>query len=478
MLQDTTPAAAPLTLPPLLGELWRLLAAHRPAVHQVRCFDRLRALVLGHLCTAARHTLTQVLLALGLVDADWSAFYRLFSHARLDYEVLTRCFVRATLAQIPAEGPYVVTLEGVPLPRSSQRMPGTAWLKNPRTPPWKPGSHRAQRFLPLAALLPRWWGYCRALPLRWVPAFPPKAVPGAATPQTEGDAARVQLHWLRAELEAAGRVEQELLALGDGSFDVVDLWPTLPERTTLLARTACNRVLYELPPPGAHRNRRYGARAQRPEAWLRTRGGWQRTTVCVRSRDLVLRYRVAGPYVRKGAAQRPLFLLVVKGSGQARGHRRRRRKPAFWLVNAVWREGQWVLPDPAAQLLAWAGQRWDTEVAQREMKTDFGVGAVQCWHPVATVRAIQQQVWAYAVCVLAGYRAWGYAGHPAALRPRGLWWRGAARWSLATLWRGYRQACAQQAAVHPARAGTRGTWAEKEAGLHRLDAVFAAALPV
>ena len=74
MLQDTTPAALPITLPPLLVELWRLLAAHRPAVRQARCFDRLRALVVGQLCSAARRTITQVLLTLGLIDADWSAF--------------------------------------------------------------------------------------------------------------------------------------------------------------------------------------------------------------------------------------------------------------------------------------------------------------------------------------------------------------------------------------------------------------------
>ena len=74
------------------------------------------------------------------------------------------------------------------------------------------------------------------------------------------------------------------------------------------------------------------------------------------------------------------------------------------------------------------------------MKSDAGVGAVQCWSVPATVRAAQWQVWAYAVGVLAGYRAWGYDRHPAALRPPGLWWRGAARWSIATLWRGYRQA--------------------------------------
>jgi hypothetical protein len=78
MIAHTTSAAAPVlapaALPPLLGALWRLLAAHRRAVRQARCFDRLRVLVLGQLRAVARHTITQVLLALGLVDADPSAF--------------------------------------------------------------------------------------------------------------------------------------------------------------------------------------------------------------------------------------------------------------------------------------------------------------------------------------------------------------------------------------------------------------------
>jgi hypothetical protein len=347
-------------------------------------------------------------------------------------------------------------------------MPGTAWLKNPRTPPFKPGSHRAQRYLHLAALLPRWQGYSRALPLRFVPAFPPKAVAGAADPCTEWAAGRAQLHWLRAELDAAGRSEQPILALGDGGFDVVDLWKELPARTTLLARTACNRVLYALPPADAHRNRRYGVRARTPQAWLAERAGWSRLTLTVRGRALALRYRVEGPFVREGAPHRPLFLLVVKGStAEQRRHWRRRREPAYYLVNAVQREdGTWALPLAAEELLAWAWQRWEVEVAQRAMKSDAGVGAAQCWSVPATVRAAQWPVWAYAVGVLAGYRAWGYAGHPAALRPPGLWWRGAARWSIATLWRGYRHALD----LHLGRAGTRGTWAEIETALHHLDA--------
>jgi hypothetical protein len=137
-----------------------------------------------------------------------------------------------------------------------------------------------------------------------------------------------------------------------------------------------------------------------------------RPPLTVRGRDLPLRYRVEGPFVREGAPHRPLFLLVVKGSTptpEQRRHWRRRREPAFYLVNAVRQaDGTWAPPLPAAELLAWAWQRWEVEVAHRAMKSDAGVGAVQCWHPHATVRAVQWQAWAYAVCVLAGYRAWGY----------------------------------------------------------------------
>jgi hypothetical protein len=476
MREDTTLLAAvagrPAPVPALLRELWHLLAAHRPAVRQARCFVRLRALVVGTVLAVARPTITGLLLTLGLHDADWSAFYRLFSRQRLDYDLLTRCYLRATLAQMPPEGPYVTVVDGTQLPRASRTMPGTAWLKCPRTPPFQPGIHRAHRYLHLAALLPRWCGYSRALPLRFVPAFPPTAVPGAAAPRTEWAAGLEQLRWLRSELDGAGRADQAVLALADGAFDVVDLWRDLPARTTLLARTARNRALYTLPPPEAHRNRRYGARARTPQAWVRERGGWLRTTLTVRGRELPLRYRVEGPFLREGAPHRPLFLLVVKGStAEQRRHWRRRREPAFYLVNAVRQaDGTWALPFPAAELLAWAWQRWEVEVAHRAMKSDAGVGAVQCWHPHATVRAVQWQAWAYAVAVLAGYRAWGYDRHPAAVRPAGLWWRGAARWSVATLWRGYRLALASHPALHPAHAGTRGTWPETEDWVQQMDA--------
>jgi hypothetical protein len=424
----------------LLVELLELLAAFRPAFGQARSYRRCVALVFGSVCAFARHTLSQLLLALGVTEGDWSAWYRLFSKQRIDVDALDAELVRQTLPEIPGAGPYAVAMDGVQVPRRSLKLPGTSWLRAPRTPKWKPGIHRAQRFFHLAALLPITpQGYGRALPLRFVPAFPPKAVPGRTAPRTEVQAACAELLWLRRQLDAAGRAAQVLLGVADGAYSAAELWAGLPPRTALVARCAKNRALFRPPEPPARPRRgaprKYGERAPTPTDFLHERGGWQQAIVPVRGRSIPLRYRVEGPSLVRKAPTRPLFLLVVAGVRQPRI----RREPTFWLVSAVpTADGGWALPDPAPELLGWAWQRWEIEVCHRELKSGFGLGEPQCWNQTATEVVTAWQAWAYAVLVLAGVRAWGLEGAP--LHPPGRWWPGARRWSLGTLWRGYRQA--------------------------------------
>lgn len=477
MVEHTSaPPTAP-ALPPLLAALLALVAAHRPAFRQERPFQRALALVFGHLFAFARHTITQCLVALGLTEADWSAWYRLFSVPRFDYDRLTACFLDEFLTALPAEGPVVAVVDGVQVGRSSRTMPGTAWLKDPHTPPFKPGPWRAQRFVHLAGLLPRTAdGYSRALPLRWEPAFPEKAVrPAGMAARREWEAGLAGINWLRQHLDRAGRPAQRLLVVGDGSYDVTDLWAGLPARVTLLARTARNRALYALPaaaPPRRGAPRKYGDRAPTPAAWLHERSGWQDTTLAVRSRTIPVRYRVEGPFVVKGAASQPLFLLVVKGV--ARQGRHRRREPAFWLVSAVQDGETWQLPLPAEELLAWAWQRWEVEVCHRELKSGFGLGEIQCWGPLSAVLSVRWTAWVYAVAVLAGVRAWGLTEGP--VRPPGRWWGGARRWSLGTLWRGYRQALWGTREFRALWTGTGATWCEKETWLAGLQNAVAGSL--
>lgn len=83
------------------------------------------------------------------------------------------------------------------------------------------------------------------------------------------------------------------------------------------------------------------------------------------------------PFVRAGLPQRPLFLLVVKGIhclvGKKKPHYKH-RNPAFYLISAVQQGDTWQLRLPIEPLLAWLWQRWELEVAHREMKSGLGVG--------------------------------------------------------------------------------------------------------
>ncbi|QIN82643.1 hypothetical protein GBA63_08305 [Rubrobacter tropicus] len=468
MPRNAAVPAEPSSSPPLLGSLLRLLAAHRPAFRQERTFRRMQALLLGCLFSFARRTVTQALVTLGLTDHDWSAFYRLFNEPRLDYEVLTGCFFRKTLEHLPEERPCVAVVDGVQVPRHSHKMPGTSWLKHPKTPPFMPGPHRAQRFLHLAALLPRSAeGYTRALPLRWEPAFPEKAVlPDGTDPRKQWEPAVLAVRWLRARLDEAGRASQRLLVLGDGDFSVAKMRALLPEGVVLMTRFARNRILRELPVPETvvrrGRPRFYGPRARKPHEWLGERSGWRRARLRVRGRTVSPRYRVEGPFLLERAPGRPVFLVVVKGVQRASGRgRRARRDPAFWIVSAVRDCEGWRLPFSAAELLSWAWQRWEVEVSHREMKTGFGLGEIQCWSKEAAVLAVQWQAWAYGVLVLAGYRAWGMGLGP--IRPPGRWWNGSGRWSLGSLWRGYHYELWGTEEFRPIFAATGDGWPEKEA---------------
>jgi hypothetical protein len=242
----------------------------------------------------------------------------------------------------------------------------------------------------------------------------------------------------------------------------------------VLARSAKNRVLYQLPAtPQSNqrgRKRRYGERAATPQQVWQQRQGWQKRTLEVRGRTRHLQVKVRGVIVRQGAAHCPLFLIVVRGKDNART----RREPLPFLVNAQQADdGSWQLPLPLDTLLFWAWQRWEIEVCHRELKSNFGLGNKQCFNPQAAVASVQWSAWVYALLLLAGYRTFGLTSAPAVPTR---WWRGSQRWSLNTLWRAYRAALWQQPEFHPLCSPSPPDWGEKELLLWALrNAVLAAA---
>lgn len=427
----------------LLKHLAQLIEAHRPLFRQERVFQRVALLLVAELVVFARHTVTQLLMSVGQTETDWSGWYRLFSQRRFPYERASEVLFGETLQHVGADELYVVAGDSSQTRRSSRKMEGAHWLHNPQSPVFKRGIHIAQRWFNGSWLLPAENGYSRALPLRWLPAFTEKSQPQATQPCKEWEAASAFLLWLKRQLAAHGRANQQVLMVADGHYDTLNLWKHLPEGVTLMARSAKNRVLWTLPGPTARKNCKYGERAPTPADYWRERKGWRHLQLQVRGRTRHLQVKVAGPFLRKGAPNRPLFLIVVRG----KGNKRTQRPPLPFLVNAGQdAAGQWCLPLPVEQLLFWAWQRWEIEVAHRELKSNFGLGNKQCWNPQAAILSVQWSAWVYALLLLAGYRSWGLTGAPPV---PSRWWRGSGRWSLNTLWRGYRAALWGSHQFHP-----------------------------
>ena len=295
-------------------KLLSLLQAHRAVFKQERVYMRGVALVLAEVMAFGRHTVTQLLQVLGVTEGDWSSWRRLWSKPRVEEERLAQQLVCESLVHVSSEEYYVIGTDGTQIPRTSGRMPGVSWLKSPRTPVFSPGIHRAQRFVHGCWFTPMANGYSRAIPLRFVPAFPAKAKAGLVAACKEWEAGIAFVQWLRMQLDCLGREAQPVLYLADSSYETAELWKALPPHVTAALRTARNRALYAYLPPSQRKRRRlYGLRVARPADWFVQRKGYTTCRLLIRGRMRQLRYRLEGPVVCRGAPDVPLFLLIVGG---------------------------------------------------------------------------------------------------------------------------------------------------------------------
>ena len=138
----------------LLTELMILIGKCEAVYKQKRVFTRVIALVMAELFAFGRHTITQLLLTLGVTEADWSAWYRVFSHGRFDEEATSEIMVREMLHELDESELFVVGVDGFHVPRCSQKMPGTGWMRGLNTARFRPGIQRGQRFVEGSWLTP------------------------------------------------------------------------------------------------------------------------------------------------------------------------------------------------------------------------------------------------------------------------------------------------------------------------------------
>lgn len=456
--QNTAPVS------PSLAATWlALLAPYRVAVRQERVFVRLVHLSIACLLGLGRRTITQLLVAIGHGDHDWTAWYRLFSRERVDVDLLQATLLGQIVNVLPPTGPMVAAVDATQLPRTSLRMPGCGVTVNPRGFKWRRPLHLAQRFVGISLLLPRSdRGDSRAIPLRWQLLRTGRTTSmGDAPVRTERQGAGELIAWLRSHLDALGRTDQPLLVLGDGAYSTAPVLADLPAGVSVLARCARNRALFAVPtyrPHGPGRQPRYGPRGWTPQGTLHQAVAWRTVTVTVRGRTIPVTATVTGPWLIQGAPFQPLALLVVRGIDRGRGVTRRQRAPQFFLVTVqMTQEDAWDLPLPLADLLAWAWQRWEVEVMHRELKSSLGLGEQQAFSSQGAATVVAWVVWVYALLVLAAYTTWGYAPPPG--RDRGCWWR-PRRWSLGRALQQLRTDLWRLGEFHPGWTRSPDAWTE------------------
>ena len=432
---------------PLLDHFCSLVAASRPASVSQRIWLRVLVVTLGNLLALGRHTLSQVLVAIGASHQDWTAWYRLFNRARFTGEAGRLLILRELLAGYAPAAPLAVVVDGTQLPRSSWRFPGVGATRAPRCPVWRPGVHLAQRVELVSGLVaPSARGYSRAVPISATVLRTARTRAFGSVPeQTECAAAVALLAGVRADLATMGEDDRRMLVLGDGAYSTAPVLRALPERTILLARCARNRALFALPeagPPHRGRRRCYGPQGPTPQAQLTTGPRSHACPLVVRGRPITPRVKVTGPWLVKPVPDRPCFLLVVAGVDRGRGTTRRQRAPHFFLVTADRdASGRPVLPLPVAELLAWCWQRWEVEVMHRELKSSCGLGDQQAWSEHGAPTTLEWALWSYALLILTGVAVWGI-GPPPGPDLAG-WWH-PPRWSVGRLLQAVRAECWQR----------------------------------
>lgn len=357
-----------------------------------------------------------MLTASGAVFQDWSSAYRLFSAARVSTDELFDGVRRHACGD---QDTLIAALDDSLVPRSSLKLPGSAWRRDPKGPPFQVNLIRAQRFLQIS-MQPAPSSCLRTLvPIDFHPAPGLGPAPRRASPEELQDwnrrrrqqalpaVALERLKQLRKRLDEDQR-RQLLLVAVDGGYTNRVLFASRLDRIDLVGRVRKDaKLFYPAPPAKAvGRPRSYGAQAPTPEQ-LRTDAStpWSTVTVSHRGEPWTLRYkRLTHLLWAKAGAARQLQMIVLAPTPyhKRKGAKADYRQPAFLLCTDA--------DMPADRVIAAYLQRWGIEVNFRDEKSLLGIGDAQVRNPKSVPSVPAFAVACYSLLLLATGRAFPEAG--------------------------------------------------------------------
>lgn len=430
----------------MLDTVLHLLEGWKQVFTQERTARRAIEQTIASLCVVGRRPIARSIAVRQDEGAVLDGDYKLFSRAPWEPQDLFLPILEHALGFFDGDL-IAVGGDDTRVRKTGKKIASAHWGRDPLSPHFHPNLQWGLRFLHGSLLVPvhaRAEVSARALPV-WFEEVPPPPKPRwRASPEERAayraakrerrlaKAAVSMLRRLRAELDDVGAAEKNLLGVFDGSYCNKVVFSAELERTHVLARARKDAALCFPFKGGGHRV--YDPATFTPEDVRQDpKRRWIKVTIFHGGAFRQVRYKqVSGVLWRGGAGRRPLRLLVVAPTPYRRTKKGRLmyRQPAYLLSTDPKRSSQ--------QLLQAYFDRWQVEVAHREMKDTFGVGEAQVRSQFSVPRQPALSAATYSALHLAALEDYG-PGRPEAFGPMPKWQREKTRASCLDLIRQVRK---------------------------------------
>ncbi|MCJ7589236.1 MAG: transposase [Candidatus Aminicenantes bacterium] len=334
-------------------------------------FSIFEILVTGAVLLHRRHTVTNMIRAVGLRHSHHARFHRFFSQARWDLTELWRHFVVAVVRRFyDPDEVIVVGVDDTAERKTGGKIYGTSVVHDNRPAVRKAWSFSWGHTWVIASILVR----AKRWASRWY-AFPAQIALYRTRRLCQ---AQKRCHQTKAELAlqivleiVSWLPERLFLLLVDGAYASGTLMRHLPPNVHVVGRMRTDAAVYDLPPTPARRRGRKrlkGCRLPTPEeTGRRSDARWERVTVDGVAYEVMRRVVLWWKVFR----ERPVWMVLCRRPGG--------KVHAFYSTD---------LKMTAARVVEWYARRWPIEIMFHEAKERMGFEEAQC----RTQKAVERTV--------------------------------------------------------------------------------------
>ena len=365
----------------MLRTIISIMDQWREVFCQRRTMNRAIRQALVSVSAAGRRTISEAYRI--IKEPDWSGEYKLHSRSKWEESDLFTAVLKEALGEIRGNLLPFGT-DDTRVPKTGKKIKSAWWGRDPQSPRFHLNLKWGIRYLHTSLLLPlhRFGVSARALPV-WFEEATPIKKPGKKASEEDKAAYRkaqkehnlsvqavAMFKSLRKKIDELGYRSKILVFALDGSYCNSKVFKAVLERIILIARTRKDAVLCFA---ANERKKVYSDQTFTPEAVRKDENiRWKITSIFHGGRFRKVQYKeVTNVLWRKGSGQRLLRLFVIRPIPYRKtlNSKTLYRQPAYLLCTDLKKKSK--------QLLQIYFDRWQVEVAHKELKQDFGLGEAQ-----------------------------------------------------------------------------------------------------